>query len=115
MALSLSRKISSDYKHSSKKIKLYTESFNNLDDCINSNFNYESTRSRLVSHHKKNNSENFSENTDLVPITFGLIVNNSSSNKTSQQTVSSRRNKRTNNTNNKKNKEKQKTSSYSIR
>ena len=101
MALSPSRKSSSD-NHSNKKIKCYTESFNNLDDCINSNFNYESMRSRLVSHHKKNNSEKFSENTDLVPITFGLIVNNSSSNKTSQQTVSLRRNKRTNDTNDKK-------------
>ena len=108
MALSPSRKtISSDKKHSSKKIKLYTESFNNLDDCINSNFNYESMRSRLVSHHNKNNFEKFSENTDLVPITFGLIVNNSR-NKTSQKTVSSRRNKNTNSTNNKKMKENKK-------
>ena len=93
MALSPSRKISSD-KNSSKKIKLYTESFNNLDDCINSNFNYESMRSRLVSHHNKNNFEKFSENTDLVPITFGLIVNNSSLNKTSQQMVSLSRNEK---------------------
>ena len=104
MALSPSRKTISSDKHSSKKIKCYTESFNNLDDCINSNFNYESMRSRLASHHNKNNSEKYSENTDLVPITFGLIVNNSSSNKTSQKTVSSRKQKRTKNTNNKKTK-----------
>ena len=115
MALSPSRKTISSDKHSSKRIKCYTESFNNLDDCINSNFNYESMRSRLVSHHKKNNSEKFSENTDLVPITFGLIVNNSSSNKTSQQTVSLRTNKSTNDTNNKKMKKNKKTSSYFIR
>ena len=59
MALSPSRKITSDKKHSSKRIKLYTESFNNLDDCINSNFNYESMRTnvpriRIITKTKKN-------------------------------------------------------------
>ena len=33
--------------HSWKKIKQYTGIFLNLDDCIDTNFNYESLRSRL--------------------------------------------------------------------
>ena len=86
MALGPSRKISSsDKNHSRKRIKLYTESFSNLDDCINSNYNYESMRSRLASHHNKNNTENFSENDDLVPITFGLIVSKFDSKNSSQK------------------------------
>ena len=85
MAFGPSRKISSsDKNHSRKRIKLYTESFSNLDDCINSNYNFESMRSRLVSHHNKNNTENFSESDDLVPITFGLIVSKFDSKNSSQ-------------------------------
>ena len=42
-----------------KKLKQYKESFLNLDDCINANYNYESLRSRLVSHSNvKNKNEN---------------------------------------------------------
>ena len=35
--------------HSRKKLKQHKESFLNLDDCINANYNYESLHSRLVS------------------------------------------------------------------
>ena len=35
--------------HSSKKLNQHIESFLNLDDCINANYNYESLPSRLVS------------------------------------------------------------------
>ena len=38
-----------DNYHSSKKSKQHTESFLNLDDCINDYYNYESLHSRLVS------------------------------------------------------------------
>ena len=38
-----------------KKIKLGNESFTCLDDCINSNFNYESICSRLASQNKNKN------------------------------------------------------------
>ena len=38
-----------------KKIKLENESFTWLDDCINSNFNYKSIRSRLASQDKNKN------------------------------------------------------------
>ena len=98
-----SRKISSsNTKHSRKRIKLYSESFSNLDDCINSNFNYESMRSRLASHPNKTNTKNSSENTDLVPITFGLIVNKISEIKNNLKTNFSQRKKRTSSTNSKK-------------
>ena len=98
-----SRKIrSSNTKHSRKRIKLYSESFSNLDDCINSNFNYESMRSRLASHPNKTITKNSSENTDLVPITFGLIVNKISEIKNNPKTIFSHQKKRTNSTNSKK-------------
>ena len=103
MALGPSRKISSsDKNHSRKRIKLYTESFSNLDDCINSNYNYESMRSRLASHHNKNNTENFSENDDLVPITFGLIVSKFDSKNSSQKVNISSKNDSAISTTNKK-------------
>ena len=99
-----SRKISSssNTKHSRKRIKLYSESFSNLDDCINSNFNYESMRSRLASHPNKTITKNSSENTDLVPITFGLIVNKISEIKNNPKTIFSHQKKRMNSTNSKK-------------
>ena len=91
------RKISSNSntKHSRKRIKLYSESFSNLDDCINSNFNYESMRSRLASHPNKTNTKNSSENTDLLPIIFGLIVNTINEIKTNQKDNFSHRKKHT--------------------
>ena len=59
---------------SSKKTKLEKTIFNNIDDCINSNFTYESMRSRLASHHTNNSKNNPNTNVDLVPITFGNII-----------------------------------------
>ena len=63
--------------HSSEKVKEHTESFLNLDDCINANYNYESLRSRLVSH--SNSNKNYKKFTssmqeDLVPIIFGELI-----------------------------------------
>ena len=58
----------------SKKIKLEKTIFNNIDDCINFNFAYESMRSRLASHHSNNLTNNPNTNVDLVPITFGNII-----------------------------------------
>ena len=63
-----------DHISSSKKIKLDKTIFNNIDDCINFNFNYESMRSRLASHHSNNSTNNPNTNVDLVPITFGNII-----------------------------------------
>ena len=62
---------------SSKNFKKHAESFLNLDDCINENYNYESSRSRLVS---KSNSDKIYNNLisctqdNLVPITFGELI-----------------------------------------
>ena len=63
-----------DHSSSSKKIKLEKTIFNNIDDCINCNFAYESMRSRLASHHSNNSKINPDTNVDLVPITFGNII-----------------------------------------
>ena len=63
-----------DHTSSSKKIKLDKTIFNHIDDCINFNFNYESMRTRLASHHSNNSTNNPNTNVDLVPITFGSII-----------------------------------------
>ena len=61
-----------------KKIKLGNEMLTCLDDCINSNFNYESIRSRLASQAKNKNRMIKEKIEDLVPIVFGTIVQNKS-------------------------------------
>ena len=65
-------------KHSRKKLKTYSEKFSTLDKYVNSNFNYESLRSRLTNHNNKKLSKNKIMNkinqTDLVPITFGVLI-----------------------------------------
>ena len=52
--------------------------FLTLDQCIDSNFNNESLRSRLTSHINKKLSKNKIKKTnnqiDLVPITFGVLI-----------------------------------------
>ena len=63
--------------HSSNKLKQHKESFLNLDDYINANYNYEYLRSHLVSQPNSNkNNENFQSSTqeDLVPNTFGESI-----------------------------------------
>ena len=60
-----------------KKLKQDKESFLNLDDCFNTNYNYESLRSRLVSQPNSNkNNKNFVSSTkeDWVPITFNELI-----------------------------------------
>ena len=60
-----------------KKLNLNTERFLNLDDCINTNYNYESLCSCLVSHSNSNqNYKNFESSTheDLVPITLSELI-----------------------------------------
>ena len=65
-------------KHSRKKFKTHSETFLILDQCINSKFNYESLRSHLTSHNNKklskNNVKETINQTDLVPITFGVLI-----------------------------------------
>ena len=63
--------------HRRKNLKLHRENFLNLDDCINANYNYESLRSRIVSHlnsDKNNKNSKSSTQEDLVPITFGELI-----------------------------------------
>ena len=65
-----------DMRSDSKRIKLENEVFTCLDDCINSNFNYESIRSRLVSQAKNKNRVENNNSEDLIPIVFCTIVRN---------------------------------------
>ena len=59
-------------------MKKHSEMFLTLDQCINSNFNYESLRSRLTSNTNKKSSKNEINNTinqtGLVPIIFGIFI-----------------------------------------
>ena len=61
-----------------EKINKHSEKFLTLDQCINTNFNYESLRSRLTGYHNKKLSKNKTKKkinqTDLVPITFGVLI-----------------------------------------
>ena len=61
-------------KHSKKR----SDKFLTLDRCINSNFNYESLRSRLTSYTKiklgKNKKKKAIYQTYLVSITFGVLI-----------------------------------------
>ena len=53
------------------------EAFMSLDECLNANYQYDSLRSRLVSHNNKqwiNTVKNKVQ--DLVCIVFGTIINN---------------------------------------
>ena len=60
--------------YGSKKLKQHKESFLNLDDCINPNYNYEFLCSRFVSQPKSNKKFESPTQKDLVPITFGELI-----------------------------------------
>ena len=59
-------------------MKKQSEEFLTLDQCIDSNFHYEYFRSRLTNHTNKKLSKNKIKETinqtDLVPITFGVLI-----------------------------------------
>ena len=65
-----------DISRVNKNRKLDKTIYTCLDDYINDSFNYESIRSRLVSHSKNQSSVENGKSEDLIPIVFGTIVRN---------------------------------------
>ena len=69
-----SGKLSNFNNNHRRKTKQHKVFFENLDDCIDANYNYECLRSRLESQsnfNKNNKKFESSLHDDLVPITFG--------------------------------------------
>ena len=86
---------------SNKKIKLHNTVITCLDSCTNANFNYQSISSRFASQSLTNKNLEKPTQVDLVPITFGNILDNTSETQDDNINI-----KKKNNNNNKNNKNK---------
>ena len=84
---------------SNKKIKLDNTFFTRLDSCTNANLNYQSIRSHYASQPLTNKHLEKPTHVDLVPITFGNILENTSETQDDNINIKKKKKNNKNNTN----------------